>query len=92
MTEQPITYDAANRTMKLGEYNLSPSTLSDLSRKYRWDWLPTWPTTYYTSYNGQTNQFEQAFKIVELLMAKKHIKELSVKEFTTLVKEIAATL
>ena len=56
-----------------------------------WTYRP-FPTYTVTSTVYRESKTDTAFKVVEKLMEKGHIKELSVKEFMALVKEIAATL
>jgi hypothetical protein len=59
-----------------------------------WNW-GYWDTHYhnYCSYpTYQTSKVEQAFKIVAKLLEKKIIKELTVKDFIVLVKDISELL
>ena len=95
MNNQKITYNASSGTLAYGGSTLTSSTLGTLSSHHHWDW-PTYPvypvSTVYTNTVYRESKTDTAFKIVEKLMARKHIKELSVKEFITLVKEIAETL
>jgi hypothetical protein len=58
------------------------------SPTYIW---PTWPiTTVYGSI--QHNTFEQAFKMVAMLIEDGHIKEMSLKDFIKLVKKVEKEL
>src|SRR4051812_17166882 len=96
-TEDIITYSASTG-MRVGSASLTSGTWKDTLGST----LTTWPETVtnhlmyvYPHYDDtiyRESKFDTAFKIVEKLMDKEHIKELTVKEFTKLVKEIAETL
>lgn len=71
----------------------------DGTTKYGIHWGSDW--TYYPYYPSTTivrdtvyreSKFDTAFRVVETLMEKGHIKKLAVEDFIKLVKEIAATL
>ncbi len=75
---------------KIGD--LSPRHEVNLNY-YDWSyWYPSYPTYHTTIFKTESSAFEKAFKIVSKLMEKGHVKELTVKEFTQLVEEVADEL
>lgn len=95
------TNDVVNYDALTGSINLNGSTLNSLKTltsgtytHYWGDYYPYYPTvtTVYRDIVYQESKFDQAFRVAEKLMEKGHIKELPVKKFIELVKEVAETL
>lgn len=97
-TEATLTYDARGISLTTDKTTSTVGSIGDLYSYYHHvqpnDLLYQPPS--YTVTTASTiyreSKIDTAFKVVEKLMEKGHIKELSVKEFMALVKEIAATL
>lgn len=97
-TEATLTYNANGMVVTTGKTTSTVGNISDLS-SYYYQVMPNdrlyWPQPYTVTTAStvfRESKTDIAFKVVEKLMEKGHIKELSVKEFMALVKEIAATL
>lgn len=97
-TEATLTYNTNGMvvttdktTAKVGSINALYSYVGEPPYWPDWTYRP-YPTYTVTSTVYRESKTDTAFKVVEKLMEKGHIKELSVKEFMALVKEIAATL
>ena len=58
---------------------------------YEWcyPYVEWWYPVYYSCWTKEPNKIEQAFKLVQKLMEKKIIKQLTLKKFIELVNEIA---
>lgn len=98
-TEPKITYNAQGMTLttdettaKVGSINALYSHIDGSTCWPDWTYRPTYYPSTLTTTVIRESKTDIAFKVVEKLMEKGHIKELSVKEFMALVKEIAATL
>jgi hypothetical protein len=90
-----VSYDGSNLALKTADSSYKLGSIGDFNtlavntlEYHPWGW-PSYVSNR-TVY--RESKFDVAFKIVEKLMDKGHIKELTVKEFTKLVKEIADTL
>jgi hypothetical protein len=98
MTTGNITYNGTNMMLKTNDSEYSIGSIGDLYKTTTvsgccdfWPSYLTYTPTYTTTVYRES-KIDTAFKIVEKLMDNGHIKELAVKEFTKLVKEIADTL
>ncbi len=96
-TEATLTYNKGmclttdKATAKVGSINALYSHIDGSTCWPDWTHRPTYTVTTASTVCHESKT-DTAFKVVEKLMEKGHIKELSVKEFMALVKDIAATL
>lgn len=98
-TEPKITYNAQgmtlttdNTTAKVGSINTLYNYIGEPPYWPYGTYRPTYYPATLTTTVVRESKTDTAFKVVEKMMEKGHIKELSVKEFMALVKEIATTL
>ena len=90
--EQGMTLTTDKTTSKVGSINTLFNYIGEPPYWPDWTYRPTYYPATLTTTVVRESKTDTAFKVVEKLMEKGHIKELSVKEFMALVKEIAATL
>jgi len=92
MENQIVSYNARNDNISIGSNIISTS--SDCYNWYQQEWYPYYQPYYvlYPVYITEKEKFEKAFKIAKLLLKKKLLVSRKLKDFISLVEEVAKEL